>query len=273
MSLAFHGLVLACLPLLIFSQRLIAPEQSDYKIVMTPKTKKIDLTDLDLPRTAVAHAGAIGETTPSENTTVIDPTAEISDKNESDDNDDHHERKGQSLDRPGRSRESTSASPAESRARAAGRTTRSASAAERAAACASAGPSAGARTASPAAASRRRPTARSRRGSAGSRGTVARRLVARERLQRPVQGRLLLGRGHERLRRGSHRARAPLVPRRRLHAPEPRELRRPHSGMTMRYGDVIKKGLAWLISRQSADGVVGMQVGDESTTTRSPRSP
>jgi hypothetical protein len=263
MSLAFHGIVLACLPLVIFSHQLISDIGAEHKIWITPKTKKIDLTDADLPRTAAAHAGAIGAPTPSENQTVIDPTAEISDTNESDDNDDHHQRKGQSLDAAGALEGIdlgvTGRKPGE------GRGTNTSIGV-------GGGSGGGMRFGGPFGGRKNRvargglPTASDSAVEAGLRWLA--------RHQSPdgswhasgfnaqCKGGTCSGEGTSDYDVGVTGLAllsflgAGYTPQNHASYVDP------HSGLTMRYGDVIRKGLAWLISRQNAEGVIGMEVGE-----------
>ncbi len=97
-SLAFHGLVLACLPLIVFSHKIFKEDGATVTIAVKPQqVAKIDLGDR--PRGVVEKAGLPGAEKPvTDEPRIFFPGAEESDHNESADGEDYGQMKGDSKD-------------------------------------------------------------------------------------------------------------------------------------------------------------------------------
>ncbi|MBI3724906.1 hypothetical protein HY251_13260 [bacterium] len=94
-SLAFHALVLSCLPLIVFSYKFVEADEMFVGIVLPPKNTKVDLGDR--PRSVIEKP----EMPPSENKLtdeqrIFFPGAEESTRNESANNEDTQKMKGES---------------------------------------------------------------------------------------------------------------------------------------------------------------------------------
>src|SRR5581483_1138351 len=97
-SLAFHGLILACLPLIVFSHKIFKEDGATVTIAVKPtQVAKIDLGDR--PRGVVEKAGLPGAEKPvTDEPRIFFPGAEESDHNESNDGEDYGQMKGDSKD-------------------------------------------------------------------------------------------------------------------------------------------------------------------------------